>query len=140
MVNPINPVGPHESATVRTHGGFSETLAAHLTFSRHAQERIQQRNLPLDAEEMRQLAEATARAGKSGAKQAAIVMERGIFIVSPPTGTVITSMERTSEPMQLISQVDAMVLVSRTQKEASSSRPTDGGPSPAHWSLARPAD
>ncbi len=147
----IRPIAP---GTVRSetrtpsegkNSGFRPLLEQQLTVSRHAVSRLQQRHQHLTPAEWQQLADATDAAGKSGAKQAAIVMPKGIFIVAPPTRTVITAIDRTNQPMQLVSQVDALVLVGRTDKtnpEAPPSRPTDGGSTqtPMHWSLINPQE
>lgn len=146
MGSDVGPVAPRPVTTaVRSPSGnasstFGPLLEQQLTVSRHAEARLQQRHQQLTPNEWKQLADATEAAGKSGAKQAAIVMPNAIFIVAPPTRTVITAIDRTNQPMQLVSQVDALVLVGRTDKpnpEAPSSRPTDGGSTtgPLHWSL-----
>lgn len=124
---------------------FGPVLAEKLTVSRHAALRLSQRHQSLTAGQWQQLADATKAAGQTGAKQAAIIMPNAIFIVAPPTGTVITAIDRTSQSMQVVSHVDALVLVGRTDKinlEAPASRPTDGGsaPAPLHWSLINPGE
>lgn len=151
MASDIGPVAPRPATTAvgqqsrPTSATFGPVLEKQLTVSRHAEVRLQQRQQHLTPSEWQQLADATEAAGKSGAKQAAIVMPNAIFIVAPPTRTVITAIDRTNQPMQLVSQVDALVLVGRTDKlnpEAPSSRPTDGGssPVPLHWSLINPQE
>lgn len=147
-------IGPITSPTVQSDlqpktanasASFAPILAEKLTVSRHAALRLQQRHQNLTAGQWQQLADATQAAGQSGAKQAAIIMPNAIFIVAPPTGTVITALDRTNQPMQVVSHVDALVLVGRTDKinpEAPASRPTDGGstPAPLHWSLISPGE
>ncbi len=122
--------------------GFRDVLTARITFSRHATARMQERAIHLSPTELAQLQEAMGRAGATGAKQAAVVMDSGVFIVAPDSATVITAVHQHGrEPMQGISQVDAVVLVGRTSsEEASSPRPTDGGQPAVHWSLVEPSD
>ncbi len=124
---------------------FGPMLAEKLTVSRHAALRLSERHQNLTAGQWQQLADATKAAGQSGAKQAAIIMPNAIFIVAPPTGTVITAIDRTDQSMQVVSHVDALVLVGRTDKinpEAPTSRSTDGGntSAPLHWSLISPGE
>jgi flagellar operon protein len=130
---------PNHSIERGTPTRFDGVLQQKLTLSRHAAARIQQRRGNLAPEEWQQLLSATQAAGKSGAKQAAVVMPGGIYIVAPQSGTVITTIDRTNHVMQVISNVDALVLVGRTDNipEASPSRMTDGGTAnhPVHWSL-----
>lgn len=118
--------------------GFRELLDGRVTFSQHAKARMRERQLTLKPEDMRLLAGAMDEAKKSGASKAAVVMPHGIFIVAPDKGTVVTTLEHNQGgAMQVITNVDALVMVGRTSsEEVSSPRPTDGGqPAPVHWSL-----
>lgn len=118
--------------------GFKNLVQAQVNFSRHAADRMRERNITLSSKQMNQLHEAMGKAKAAGANQAAIVMDPGIFIVAPQKGTVITTVPQGgTDSMHTISNVDALVLVGRTSSEgASSPRPTDGGqPGPLHWSL-----
>ncbi len=141
-MKPIGSVAPLTPATQAAQPsaapGFRELVDAKVSFSRHAEQRMRERNIALSPQDMTLLHQAMGQARSAGAKQAAIVMDPGIFIVAPQNNTVITTVAKnTGQPMQLISQVDALVLVGRTSSEgASSPRPTDGGqPAPVHWSL-----
>lgn len=140
---PPGPVGsavPSAPAPASS-GHFAEVLDQ-VRFSHHAEQRMRQRHLELSRQDVLLLNRAMEQAGKSGAQRAAVVMPQGIFIVAPPTHTVITSIERTNNgAMQVISQVDALVLVDRTEQEVSRSRTTEGSPStPPHWSLVDPGE
>ncbi|MCY0878381.1 MAG: flagellar hook associated protein [Firmicutes bacterium] len=122
---------------------FREILAERVTFSRHAAERLQSRRIQLSRQDLAVLGEAMTKAQQAGANTAAVIMAQGIFIVAPKTQTVITTMApRPEQPMQVISHVDALVLVGGTSDEgASSSRATDGGTLVApHWSLMNADD
>ncbi len=148
-MNPIDRLGPLTSTgeakapAPKSGTGFRDLVASQVTFSRHASQRMQERHIALTPNDMNLLQEAIGQARTAGAKQAAIVMEPGIFIVAPHSNTVITTVAKnTNQPMQLISQVDALVLVGGTSSEgASSPRPTDGGqPALVHWSLLQNTD
>lgn len=138
----IHPIGngiPNLGIEGGKNQRFGRVLQQKLTLSRHAAARMQQRRTNLAPQEWQQLLSATEAASKSGAKQAAVVMPGAIYIVAPQSGTVITTIDRTNQAMQIISNVDALVLVGRTENipEAPSSRMTDGGTAthPVHWSL-----
>ncbi len=141
-IQPIS-ISPEIGAAKNPASGFQDLVNAKVTFSRHAEQRMKERQIQLSPQDMSLLQQAMGQARTAGAKQAAIVMEPGIFIVAPANNTVITTVAKNSaEPMQLISQVDALVLVGGTSSEgASSPRPTDGGqPTPVHWSLIQNMD
>lgn len=141
-MKPVDGIGPVAvPASVKPKApvpGFREMVDGKVTFSRHAEQRLKERHIDLSPSDLSLLHEAMGQARSAGSKQAAIVMEPGIFIVAPNSNTVITTVAQNSgKPMQLISHVDALVLVGRTSSEgASSPRATDGGqPAPVHWSL-----
>jgi flagellar operon protein len=140
----VKPVaaGAASSQPSTTAPGFRDLVNAGVTFSRHAQQRMQERQIHLSTRDLSLLHQAMSQAHAAGAKQAAVVMDPGIFIVAPGKGTVITTVSKGGDqPMQLISNVDALVLVGRTSaEEASSPRPTDGGQPAVHWSLIQNTD
>lgn len=145
MTPPIDGVNPTGSRSPASVTGVSQSASVdfkglvkeRVTFSRHAEQRMQERKIQLSKEEINLLHEAMGQAKSAGAHKAAVVMEPGIFIVAPGSNTVITTVPKNQEkPMQVISQVDALVLVGRTSNEgASSPRPIDGGQTQVHWSL-----
>ncbi|WP_020375756.1 hypothetical protein [Sulfobacillus thermosulfidooxidans] len=120
---------------------FDSLLQEKLVFSQHALERMQTRGIHLSHADATQLSEAMDEVHKKGSRQAAIIMGSDIFIVAPNTRTVITSFESPENGMKVITQVDAVVYVSRTSnkpmslEEASSTRQTASTPTLPHWSL-----
>lgn len=148
-MNPIDRIGPltntgqAKAPASKPGTGFRDLVTSQVTFSRHASQRMQERQIALSPSDMHLLQEAMGQARSAGAKQAAIVMEPGIFIVAPSSNTVITTVAKNAnQPMQVISHVDALVLVGGTSSEgASSPRPIDGGqPALVHWSLLQQTD
>ncbi len=132
----IQPSGsPAPTAAAPTAGtGFADALI----LSRHAQRRLRERNIGLDAEQSRTLGAAMAEARKAGSRQAAVVMAHAVFVVAPATGTVVTGIDPGSQAMQVMTNVDAVVVVGRSVEGAPHSRPTDGMPANAlHWNPGR---
>jgi flagellar operon protein len=124
---------------------FGSLVRERVIFSQHAQHRMQTRGMVLSPDDAARLGQAMEEAGSRGSKQAAIVLGSDIYIVSPPARTVITSFHPPADGMKVITQVDAVVDVSRASsaslarqgvpQEASGSRPTEGAASAPHWSL-----
>lgn len=126
------PISP---ATKESGTGFREVL----TLSRHAQRRLNERNIGLDAGQSHVLQAAMAEARKAGSKQAAVVMPHAVFVVAPGSGTVITGIDRETQPMAVVTNVDTVVVVGRSSPGAPRSRPTDGTPTNAlPWQIPRP--
>ena len=151
-MNPVDPSGVQpvgqaapEAVQPRAASGFKELVDAKaegITFSRHAAQRMQERQIQLSANDLSLLNQAMGQARSAGASKAAVVMDPGIFIVAPGSNTVITTVPKNSaQPMQVVSHVDALVLVGGTSSEgASSPRVTDGGQPAIHWSLMQNPD
>ncbi|MCL4495243.1 MAG: flagellar hook associated protein [Firmicutes bacterium] len=146
---PVGPkVGPAAqsraagSARVDDSGGFEDLLHEKLVFSQHATSRMQKRGIHLTQNQRHELSRAMEAAQNKGSKQAAVIMGPDIFIVAPQARTVITSLSSPQEGMKVITQVDAVVYVSRTSTDshgptegATGTRQTAGAPTAPHWSL-----
>ncbi len=121
--------------------GFGAIWHDTLIFSQHAAARIKSRGIHLDQRQKARLSQAIDAVSNKGSQQAAIIMGTDIFVVAPQSKTVITSLAPGADGMKVITQVDAVVYVSRTSaeqtaaEEASSARQTAGTPAAAHWSL-----
>ncbi|POB10419.1 MAG: flagellar hook associated protein [Sulfobacillus thermosulfidooxidans] len=118
---------------------FQALVQERVTLSQHAMSRMQARHMTLSEADTKRLGEAMTAVDSKGSKQAAIILGNDIYIVSPPARTVITSIHPPTDGMKVITQVDAVVYISRTShqeiEEASGSRTTDGTAAAPHWSL-----
>lgn len=116
-------------------GGFPAALGESVRFSSHAAARIQQRGLTLTAERPT-LSVAMDALSQAGSTKAAIVTTRGTYIVAPQSRTVITALND-GGGLQLVTNIDALVVMGRTSMETPHSGPTEGMPSQTapHWSL-----
>ncbi len=94
---------------------FAKALDARLQeglrFSKHAQARLDSRDIPLSDAQRGRLAEATSEAGKRGAREALLLMGNLGFIVSVPNRTVITALDSSRMEAGVITGIDAAVVV-----------------------------
>lgn len=81
-----------------------------LKFSKHAGERLEQRNITLSNEQMKRLEDATARADKKGIKESLMLMDNMAFIVNVKNCTVITAMDQTENEENIFTNIDGAVI------------------------------
>ena len=82
-----------------------------LKFSKHAGERLEERNITLSIEQMKRLEEATVRAGEKGIKESLMLMDNMAFIVNVKNSTVITAMDQTDNKDNIFTNIDGAVIV-----------------------------
>ena len=82
-----------------------------LKFSKHAGERLEERNITLSVEQMKRLEEATVRADEKGIKESLMLMDNMAFIVNVKNSTVITAMDQTDNKDNIFTNIDGAVIV-----------------------------
>jgi flagellar operon protein len=84
---------------------------AEVKFSKHASNRLQDRNIVLTSDQVQRLAEGTQRAGEKGIKDSLVVMDKLAFIVNIPNNTVITAMDQMETKENIFTNIDGAVIV-----------------------------
>ena len=82
-----------------------------LKFSKHAGERLEERNITLSIEQMKRLEEATVMADEKGIKESLMLMDNMAFIVNVKNSTVITAMDQTDNKDNIFTNIDGAVIV-----------------------------
>jgi len=112
-VGPAQPAGP-SSRTIGS--AFGDVLAAKLktacpvTFSGHAQQRIAQRGIPVDAQTIDRLNGGVDRAAGKGSRSALVLVDDNAFVVSVPNKTVVTAVDREHMREQVFTNIDSTVI------------------------------
>lgn len=97
--------------------GFGDVLANQLKqkegvmFSKHAAERLQQRNIQLTAQELKRLDQGLNRAAQKGIRETLIMMDNRAFIASVQNKTVITAAVEDQLKEQTFTNIDGAVIV-----------------------------
>lgn len=107
LVNPgIRPSKPEAAQT------FENILnkERELTFSTHALERLNQRQISLEPSELIRLEKAVNDAQSKGAKDALILLNRKAFIVSIANKTVITALNSDENEGKVYTNIDSAVI------------------------------
>ena len=82
-----------------------------LKISKHANERITERNIAISDEEWQNVTEKVFEARDKGVKQPLVIMEQAALIVSAKNATVITAMDRSEAKQQLFTNIDGTIVL-----------------------------
>lgn len=91
--------------------GAQETGFADLRFSKHAAQRLSDRNISLSQEQLDRLQKGARLCGDKGIKESLVIMDEYAFIVNTQKNTVITAMEQGNEGENIFTNIDGAVLV-----------------------------
>ncbi len=81
-----------------------------LRFSKHAINRLQNRNISLSDEQMERLVNGKNEAGEKGIKDSLILVDQLAFIVNVPNNTVVTAMDQTENKNNVFTNIDGAVI------------------------------
>lgn len=81
-----------------------------LCFSRHAQERLSQRDIRLDARDLERLEHAVARAEGKGSRESLILMDDLALVVNVRNRIVITAVDAASRKEGIFTGIDSVVM------------------------------
>lgn len=82
-----------------------------LKFSKHAANRLQNRNIDLTDGQLKRLAEGTNRAGEKGIKESLVLVDDVAFIVNIKNSTVITAMAKEETEQNIFTNIDGAVIM-----------------------------
>lgn len=99
-----------EDAKVSFQDVFKEKTET-LKFSKHAGERLADRNINLTENQMQRLEEGTAKASKKGINESLMIMDNMAFIVNVKNNTVVTAMDQTENKENVFTNIDGAVIV-----------------------------
>ena len=81
-----------------------------LKFSKHASNRLADRNIELTKEQMDRLTQGTNKAGSKGIKDSLVMVDHLAFIVNIPKNTVITAMDQSQADENIFTNIDGAVI------------------------------
>lgn len=82
-----------------------------LTFSKHAQLRMSERNINLTEEHLEKLNEAVKKAEQKGVRDTLVLMDKMAFIVNVSNNTVITAINGDDIDGNVFTQIDGAVVM-----------------------------
>lgn len=118
---PIVPIGNHgnlanrkASTTVTTGVSFADILAGttnRVSFSQHAIQRMESRNLNLSDSDLQKLDDTVARMAQKGARESLIYMNDMALVVSVANRRVITAMDGASAKENIFTNIDSAAII-----------------------------
>lgn len=87
------------------------TTDGSLKFSKHAGERLRQRNITLSDDQMARLQVGAKKASDKGIRESLVIMDSLSFIVNTKSNMVITAMEQSSDADNIYTNIDGAVII-----------------------------
>ena len=108
-----------KSTDTKTNEGLSfqdilnrqSTGTTEVKFSKHASNRLAERNIELTDNQMERLNEGTVKAGAKGIKESLVMVDEMAFIVNVPSNTVITAMNQSDANENVFTNIDGAVIM-----------------------------
>ena len=103
--------------TITSEGlSFEEVLqkqqqTGNLKFSKHAANRLNDRNIELTSEQLERLSDGTRKAGEKGIRESLVLVDELAFIVNTGSNTVITAMDQTETKENIFTNIDGAVII-----------------------------
>jgi flagellar operon protein len=82
-----------------------------VKFSKHAANRLTDRNIELTKEQMERLNLGAAKAGEKGINESLVLVDSLAFIVNVPNSTVITAMDQAETDENVFTNIDGAVII-----------------------------
>ena len=88
-----------------------EIAPKELKFSKHASNRLNDRNIELTNEQLERLHDGTKKAGEKGIRESLVLVDQLAFIVNVKNNTVITAMDQTETDENIFTNIDGAVIM-----------------------------
>ena len=85
--------------------------ASELKFSKHASQRLDERNIVLSEDQSQRLEEGVLKASEKGITDSLVLVDDLAFIVNVPNQTVVTAMDQTNSEENIFTNIDGAVIV-----------------------------
>lgn len=81
-----------------------------VKFSKHASQRLNDREIELSSEQLERLNEGTRKAEEKGITESLVLVDNLAFIVNTKSNTVITAMDQASQEENIFTNIDGAVI------------------------------
>ncbi len=95
---------------VRESADIISTEGTDVKFSKHAVNRLNDRNIELTNDQMLRLKQGARMAGEKGIRDSLILVDQLAFIVNVPNHTVVTAMDQTENDNNVFTNIDGAVI------------------------------
>ncbi|HHW07797.1 MAG TPA: flagellar protein [Clostridia bacterium] len=107
------PRKPEPKSSTSFQQVLQESIRATSTiqFSKHAMERIRNRNLELTADKLARVEQGVQEAARKGCRESLVLLDDMAFIVSIENNTVVTALDSRSMKNNVFTNIDSAVIV-----------------------------
>ena len=113
-----SPLGQPTSEAPPTGGGspFRDALSAaadehSLQFSEHALKRVEQRQIPMQEDQLDRLSKAMDTLSQRGSRgQSLVMLDQYAYVVHVPSHTIVTAVEPDQSKERVFTQIDSVVI------------------------------
>ena len=88
-----------------------QRTAENVKFSKHAANRLNDRNIELTDRQLERLNDGTKKAGEKGIRDSLVLVDQLAFIVNTKSNTVITAMDQTEADENIYTNIDGAVII-----------------------------
>lgn len=88
-----------------------QQAAENVRFSKHAANRLSDRNIELTDKQLERLNDGTKKAGEKGIRDSLVLVDQLAFIVNTKSNTVITAMDQTEADENIYTNIDGAVII-----------------------------
>jgi len=82
-----------------------------IKFSTHAMQRLRERNISFDADQMAKLNDAITKADSKGVQDTLVLTDKAALIVNVPNRTVVTAMDKNNLNGNVFTNIDGAVII-----------------------------
>ena len=82
-----------------------------LKFSKHAAQRLEQRDIKISAEQMERLTRGADKAKEKGIRDSLVIVDELAFIVNVPNKTVVTAMDKEQANENVFTNINGAVIM-----------------------------
>lgn len=106
---PIHSVRKQEASSFADQ--LKQTIESRVSFSHHAQVRLEQNGISLSDQQLQQLNDGVEKAREKGSKESLMLMKDLAFVVSVKNNKVITAMKQDSMENQIVTNIDSALIL-----------------------------
>ena len=82
-----------------------------ISFSKHANQRTEERNISITQNDLNRLEDACDKAGQKGIRDALVVMDNSAFIINTTSRVVITALDKNEMENNVFTNIDGAVFI-----------------------------
>jgi len=90
---------------------FETSASTEVKFSKHAANRLVDRNISLSSDQMERLNGAAQKASEKGIKESLVLVDSLAFIVNVPNNIVVTALDQSEAVDNVFTNIDGAVIV-----------------------------